>query len=90
MNAINRLRYELRSYYGIPYEDDNTECGDFKIERIKLPTIADCCLSIIQGTGTHGAEKDLLEIWDTRLTEPYPQGKTVQEAITMIIEHVGL
>lgn len=78
MNAINRLRYELRSYYGIPYIDVGNE-------RVKL---ANCDLLITQ---RHDA--DLLDIWDTYSIAPTPsefKGKTVQQVIMMIIEHVGL
>lgn len=85
MNAINRLRYKLYSYYGIPYENDDCFFDTFQIERVKIPSIDGCRLSIIQGTGTHGAENDLLEVWDFKEEEPYPEGKTIQETMQIIM-----
>lgn len=80
MNAINRLRVALHNS-GVSYENDDS-C---KIERIKIPSVKNPRISVIQGFGTYGYEDDLLEVWD--LNEEEPDGYlTVRETILYILD----
>lgn len=69
MNTINRLRVWLDNY-GIDYENQDFAFKDMKIERVKIPSVDECMVSIIQGTGTWGNEDDLLETWFWNEKEP--------------------
>lgn len=57
MNAINRLRVWLDNN-GIDYENQDFAFKDMKIERVKIPSVDECMVSIIQGSGTWGNEDE--------------------------------
>lgn len=62
---IFKLKYML-DFAGIPhkfYDRSNCYCDDIKFQIIVLnPKINERIISVIQGNGTYGEEKDLLEI----------------------------
>lgn len=82
MNSINRLRTWLNNM-DIEYENDDWFFDSFQIERVKIPSCEDCKLSIIQGYGTYGNDKDLLEVWN--MDEEEPVGNIdLHEVVSMI------
>lgn len=84
MNSINRLRVWLDNN-GIAYENDDWNFGEWKLERIKIPSVDECMFSIIQGKGTMGNDRDLLETW--YWNEEEPKGyQTIHQTVTDILE----
>lgn len=82
MNAINKLRNRLNAL-GIQYENDDDLNPFCVIERIKLPSIECCRISIIQGEYTYGGRQNLLEVWDFEEEEPHGY-MTIDEALKAI------